>query len=54
MRKKEKIEAILETMEEWDVKTLMGFAQDVRRELLKKCSAKQINEVYEIEVEGTR
>lgn len=54
MTRKQKIEAIVEQMENWDLETIIEVAKDMRRDELKRLSAKQIETLYQHEVTGNR
>jgi len=46
MTDKEKILAIVETMDNWDLDTLISWARDVREEMLSRCTSEEINQTY--------
>jgi len=48
----EKVEAILDTMDDWDQETLIQWAKDTRRDLLAKETDEQIDTEYRTEVLG--
>lgn len=50
--KAEKIDAIIEQIDNWDLETLIDWAKERRRELLEKESDEVIDEAYHAEVIG--
>ncbi len=51
MTREEKIEAICDAMDGWDLDTLVEFAKDMRRVRLHECTDEAINEAFAEEVD---
>lgn len=46
LSRKQKIEAIVEQVDGWDLETLIDYAKDRMREALKTCSPETLDEEY--------
>ncbi len=49
MSREQKVEDILDAMDNWDLETLVSWAKDVRRNLLENLSDIEIQECWETE-----
>lgn len=45
--REEKIKECLETVEDWDIETLIAYAQEAMEERLKKCTDDQVDMNHE-------
>lgn len=50
MTRNDKIEAICQAMEDWDLETLMDYAKDMRRERLAQRSDQEIEHIFQEDV----